>query len=461
MKKKIFSIIIIFVLGILMMTNIYAISSINANLTSSVTEVREEQNFTITLKFDNYKEISKNGIHSYKATLEYDENIFEEVDANDFVGLNDWGEIYYNKETKEFIAIKKAGSKQAEEVMQINLKVKEDATPGITTIEVKDIVYSEGKTDIEVNNISKKVEVVKTQTDETNASGTTTNPSEPTTPNDSDVSNPEKPGNSDTSNTEKPTDSNVSDSEKPGNSDISNTEKPTDSDVSNSEKPGNSDTSNIDKSTGLDISNTSKPSGSDVSSNTDKLNSSDTSSNPASLSKIDPEIYQGTIPKTGKNYAIVFCLIVVEIIFATVSFIKYKKIDEKIKSKVNKKKKGFVISFCAVIISIQLFGSVYTAFSAFALKGALNDDDVIDYADANLLEKHLIHLESLPEEKLENADMNSDGYLTVTDLSLLVQKIEDLLEYEVNLSNIKVDKAYPEKNEEIILSFTADVSYNK
>ena len=41
-----------------------------------------------------------------------------------------------------------------------------------------------------------------------------------------------------------------------------------------------------------------------------------------------------------------------------------------------------------------------------------------------LLEKHLIGLELLPGSRQGKADMNSDGALTVTDLSLLIRRIE-------------------------------------
>ena len=59
---------------------------------------------------------------------------------------------------------------------------------------------------------------------------------------------------------------------------------------------------------------------------------------------------------------------------------------------------------------------------AFSGKGDLNDDGSTDYTDVELLEKHLIGLELLPEGRQRAADMNSDGKLTVTDLSLLIRR---------------------------------------
>lgn len=95
---------------------------------------------------------------------------------------------------------------------------------------------------------------------------------------------------------------------------------------------------------------------------------------------------------------------------------------------------------------------------AFAGKGELNGDGIIDYTDVELLERHLIGLELLDENRRSAADMNSDGSLTVTDLSLLIRKIEQSVDYEVNLSSA-VECLYYEKEEEAELRFLADVSF--
>lgn len=95
---------------------------------------------------------------------------------------------------------------------------------------------------------------------------------------------------------------------------------------------------------------------------------------------------------------------------------------------------------------------------AFAGKGELNGDRNIDYADVELLERHLIGLELLDENRRSAADMNFDGSLTVTDLSLLIRKIEQTVDYEVKLSSA-LECLYYEKEDEAELRFLADVSY--
>ena len=92
-------------------------------------------------------------------------------------------------------------------------------------------------------------------------------------------------------------------------------------------------------------------------------------------------------------------------------------------------------------------------------KGELNGDGLIDYADVGLVEKHLIQLEKLPDENLENADLNDDKKITITDLTLLIKKIENKREYIVKLENISTDNYYPNKNEEIKVSFIANINY--
>lgn len=99
-------------------------------------------------------------------------------------------------------------------------------------------------------------------------------------------------------------------------------------------------------------------------------------------------------------------------------------------------------------------GSIY----AFEGKGDLNGDGSVDYTDVYMLQKHLIALETLDESKWNTADLNSDGKLTITDLSLLIQKIEKSLNYQVTITSA-MDKFYYEKQEDVALKFYAKVSY--
>ena len=163
LKKLAFAIIgIIFMLVILITINVQASNSLKAVMQSSKEELKKTEEVEITLKLDEYQDI-KNGINAYKATLEYDSDIFEEVLESNFVCKNNWEMLKYNKDTKEFIAIKKVGSKVPEDVVTITLKVKEEVEPKVTEVKTKDIVTSDGKKDINIDETKVEIDIIKEQ----------------------------------------------------------------------------------------------------------------------------------------------------------------------------------------------------------------------------------------------------------------------------------------------------------
>ena len=117
------------------------------------------------------------------------------------------------------------------------------------------------------------------------------------------------------------------------------------------------------------------------------------------------------------------------------------------------------ISICSALFLMLSLGVIY-ATNILSSKGELNDDGIIDYGDVSLLESHLIHVRTLPEEKLSNADMNSDGEITVTDLSLLIRKIENKRDYHVELTNLDTSNYYPEKGSDLEITFGAVINYD-
>ncbi len=160
--KKIVGNIIVFIILILLAGSLLAAENLIAIVSSSVNDLKAGQEVIVTLKFDQYQEI-KNGLNAYKATLEYDKNIFEEVLEQNFVCQNDWEELKYNKDTGEFIAIKKAGSKAPEEIVKITLKAKEGVKACTTDVKFKDVVTSEGKKDINLSEIKVTINIIEDQ----------------------------------------------------------------------------------------------------------------------------------------------------------------------------------------------------------------------------------------------------------------------------------------------------------
>lgn len=160
--KGIFFIIITFVILTSIQLPVFAVESFNTQLVTSSAEIKKGEELEVIFSFKDFQDINK-GINSYKATLEYDSNLFEEVKASDFKSLNSWEEFLYNPENQEFIAIKKAGVKSDEEVLTLSLKAKENVVPSETIVKIKDIVASEGKKDISLDNSQVTIQVIKEQ----------------------------------------------------------------------------------------------------------------------------------------------------------------------------------------------------------------------------------------------------------------------------------------------------------
>ena len=179
MKKLKISIICLILISIIMLLQqpVKATESFQTQLTTNKQEIKKGEEIEIILTFKNFEDINK-GINSYKATLDYNENVFEEVNVSNFESLNLWEEFLYNSKNHEFISIKKAGCNTEEDVLKFKLKAKENVNPEDTIIKVKDVVASEGKKDIKINDTQISISVIKEQ----------------------DNSNPENPGNSDNSN---------------------------------------------------------------------------------------------------------------------------------------------------------------------------------------------------------------------------------------------------------------------
>ena len=302
-----------------------------------------------------------------------------------------WTNFKYNKENNEFVLIKKAGTNNPEEFLQIKLKVKSNAKAGDSSIIIKNQTTSQGKKDIEVQ--VSKIDIKVIQEEETN-------------PDDGN-----KPG----------TDDNQGDNNQDNNN------------------QGNDGQGNNNQGTANNSQNNqNKPN--------QKPNNQQSTNKP-----------QTDIPKTGLGNTETFIFIAIEIllIIAIYSFIKYKKIDKKIKAK-DKKIIGMIL---AIILTAQLAGTTYATIIDSSEKGEVNDDGLIDYTDVELIEKHLIGLENLPDNKLENADLNNDQKITVTDLTLLIKKIENKRKYVVELENINTENYYPNKNQEIEISFIGRINY--
>lgn len=407
MKKIVFCMILILALTVFGIPSVSASVQVSTSLASNTLEVKSGEVVEVELAFTNFKEINK-GINAYEGVLKYDQNIFEPVTQDNFVSQNGWEDLEYNPKNGKFVAIRKVGVKQDSHVVKIVLKVKNNAKATKTTIQVEDIVTSEGEKDIFLSNTSVILDIIKEQE---------------VIPSNPDVDVPSRPN--------RPNYGSSSVAPVLGLGGNKNDLTLVDKDTHPLEEDTTHDSLQED--------------------NTSQDDSYSTSTDEGLNSEVGENVQ---IKKTSNNYIILFIiLIVVAILFIFFIYLRRKKDDD------------HNISYMSLIVfGILLTGFAYsTCVFAYniSLKGEVNGDSIISYDDVNLLEKHLIGLDQIVPERLENADMNMDGEITVTDLSLLIQKLENLLEFDVQITNLEVDNYYPNKNQDITMRFRAAVSYGE
>lgn len=159
--KKIINIVVMFIVFLLLFSAVpvLAKSKIDFGVSISQGEIKSGQILKVTLKLDQYVE-DDFGINAYKAKLDYDKNIFEELSKDDFLCQNYWGNLQYNKVTGDFISIRSDNSKNLEDILVISFKVRNDVDVGTTEIKLKDIVASGGREDLFINDKVVEVNVI-------------------------------------------------------------------------------------------------------------------------------------------------------------------------------------------------------------------------------------------------------------------------------------------------------------
>ncbi len=358
--KKIINITIMFIVFLLLFSVIPVLAKSKLDFAASINQekIKSGQTLVVTLKLEQYVEDGL-GINAYKARLDYNKNIFEELSEKDFLCQNYWGNLQYNKITGEFVSIRKDGNEKIEDLLVISFKVRNDVDIGTTEIKLKDIVASDGRKDLFIDDKIVKVDVI----------------------NDS----------------------------------------------------GKLDDSKVEH---LNSNFTTK----------DTIKSSYINENFKVVSNFQEK------SKFNEIILVVVFLLVI-IIYAIIRrFSSDYYYDDDYS---NKKIFAFIVALLVFLQGLIVCSSLYYKFMQ---KGELNDDGVIDYLDVDSLEYHLTQIKSLDDKALENADINNDKSITITDLSRLNKKIDGDLVNEVNLSTIKqVEEETFNKDEDIDLSFIAGV----
>lgn len=324
-KRVVFLITVIICMSFLMFNN--KIQATDKTLNSSIdiekAEIKQGEETSITLKINCDEQIN-----AFQAKINYDDNIWEELDENSFETKEGWESLKYNKNNKEVNIINKQ-DKTNKEILKIKLKAKNNARVENTEITIDQIVASDGKTEFENEKLSKQISIKLNES----LIDKPTNPEEPTTP--------EKPS-------------------KPENTIENTTGDTTNNAIGNT-------TSNIIENitTGNATSNVTE----NKTDNSTKNNTENKTNN-----KVEENLPK-MFPKTGASRTILIAII----ILAILSIILYYK---------NKKysKIMMMLIICGILISES---TVFAASEIFL--GDINQSSVIDDEDIEIMQEYLIN----------------------------------------------------------------------
>ena len=164
MRSKISYIFLIFVLTIgILITNVQAAEdlSFKVTLTPTTVEAKKADEITITFKVSDIN-MGNEGINTIEGILDYDKNIFEEVNSSAIENLNGWSMTYNDENTNmngKFLAVKFNGEKNDTDIFKIKLKIKSSIDELTETqIKFKGITSNDG---VELVNIGDKIVTVK------------------------------------------------------------------------------------------------------------------------------------------------------------------------------------------------------------------------------------------------------------------------------------------------------------
>ena len=153
-KRVVFLITIILIsISILMISN--KIQATEKKLSYSIetekAEIKQGEETSITLKVN-----SEEQINVFQAKINYDENIWEEIDESNFETKEGWESLKYNKDNKEFNVINKQ-DKTNIEILKIKLKAKDNANIENTEITIDGIVASDGNIEFKNEKLTQKI----------------------------------------------------------------------------------------------------------------------------------------------------------------------------------------------------------------------------------------------------------------------------------------------------------------
>ena len=116
--------------------------SVNAaeNIVLSADTERVERGGSVVISLDLGEDAD---LYAYAAKLSYDKNVFEPIEKSSFQAQDNWSDIVYNSENNKFGLINKSGQ-SGSDVLEIRLRVRDDAKAGTTSVVVDNVSISDG-----------------------------------------------------------------------------------------------------------------------------------------------------------------------------------------------------------------------------------------------------------------------------------------------------------------------------
>ena len=376
---------------------------------SEETVIREGQEITLRFSLEGLSG-TETGVHALKGTLEYDTEVFEPVSQEDFETVNSWEKLLYHPENGQFVLIHRAGSVQ-KEIFHLRLTVKAAVAEEEGKIAVRSLSASDGMEDLTPEDALLTLALLSSETEggagqpPEEDQGPEEKPSRPD--GDGSGEHPEIPEQGEDS----------QEPEAPGQGDEGQ-EPGTPEQVGEDQEPetpgqgeGGQSPETPGQGEGGQSPETPDQSGQEGDGRAVLLveNYKDTDG-----SKEDRE-RAGVDTGDTADIAFYAAGILIGLLCLSGLAVFWRR---RRKFSDGSKLLTVMIVFMAALLLTS--GSVYGSSG----KGDLNGDGGTDDADVELLEKHLIERELLPEDRRDAADLNGDGSLTVTDLALLVRRVE-------------------------------------
>lgn len=395
------------------------------------TQINSGEEVELIFKLRTDEEI-KEYINVYKAKIEYDKNIFEDLTEEDFSVCNTWTSLKYNPESGEFVTVNFNDINELEDVIKVKLKVKDIIDDTTTNIKISNIETGnwKDKQDIVVytiDGLEEKNILFDIQKQENNVDNETDKKEENNGDNEQD-NKEENEGNNKTDEKEENNEDNITDKKEenngnnvPDNKEESNKDNATDNEGQNNGNNIEDDTEGNDANIVLD---NKEDSGNVVTDNKEESTHNSVTTNNQKIQTEQNSEKPGIIPNLGKNNNIILKIfLMIFMIILIISIIKIKKI-KKIKYKT------FTI-LLAITLSIAI--SSTSNVNAASRLGDIDSNRKVDIEDIIILEKHLIKLNTINDIKL--ADMNGDDILSISDLAILVHKLGENTQIGDNNNN--------------------------